>query len=38
MSGVLVARSWGYDIEFLDHIESANNICGYAKRTQPQIA
>jgi hypothetical protein len=37
MSGILVARSWGYDVEFLDHIESANNICGYAKRTQPQI-
>lgn len=38
MSGILVARSWGYDVEFLDHIESANNICGYAKRTQPQMA
>lgn len=38
MSGILVARSWGYDVEFLDHIESATNICGYAKRTEPQIA
>ncbi|WP_409028953.1 AmmeMemoRadiSam system protein B [Gracilimonas sediminicola] len=38
MSGILVARSWGYDVEFLDHIESATNICGYAKRTEPQMA
>jgi AmmeMemoRadiSam system protein B len=38
MSGILVARSWGYDVEFLDHIESAAHICGYAKRTEPQIA
>lgn len=38
MSGILVARSWGYDVEFLDHIESASNICGYAKRTEPQLA
>lgn len=37
MSGILVARSWGYDVQFLDHIESATNICGYAKRTQPQM-
>lgn len=38
MSGILVARSWGYDVEFLDHIESATHICGYAKRTEPQMA
>lgn len=38
MSGILVARSWGYDVQFLDHIPSATNICGYAKRTQPQMA
>lgn len=38
MSGILVARSWGYEVEFLDHIESAGNICGYAKRTQLQMA
>ncbi|MEX0843870.1 MAG: AmmeMemoRadiSam system protein B [Balneolaceae bacterium] len=38
MSGILVARSWGYEVEFLDHIESASNICGYAKRTHPQLA
>lgn len=37
MSGILVARSWGYEVEFLDHIESATNICGYAKRAQPQM-
>lgn len=37
MSGILVARSWGYDVEFLDHIESATNICGYAKQAQPQM-
>lgn len=36
MSGLLVARSWGYEIEFLDHIESASNICGYAKRGKLQ--
>ncbi|MDR9418394.1 AmmeMemoRadiSam system protein B [Gracilimonas sp.] len=38
MSGILVARSWGYEIELLDYIETASNICGYAKRTQPQMA
>ncbi|MGN8226606.1 AmmeMemoRadiSam system protein B [Gracilimonas sp. BCB1] len=38
MSGILVARSWGYDVEFLDHIESATHICGYAKRTEVQMA
>ncbi|HET8865775.1 MAG TPA: AmmeMemoRadiSam system protein B [Gracilimonas sp.] len=37
MSGILVARSWGYEIEFLDHIESAKHICGYAKRVEPQM-
>jgi len=37
MSGILVSRSWGYDIEFLDHIESATNICGYAKQNQYQM-
>lgn len=38
MSGILVARSWGYNVEFLDHIETASNICGYAKQTHPQLA
>lgn len=38
MSGILVARSWGYDIEFLDYIEQASNICGFAKQTHPQLA
>lgn len=37
MSGILVARSWGYEVEFLDHIKTANNICGYAKYTLPQM-
>lgn len=36
MSGILVARSWNYDVEFLDYLDSAQNICGYAKRTVPQ--
>jgi AmmeMemoRadiSam system protein B len=38
ISGILVARSWGYNVEFLDHIESASNICGYAKRGKLQTA
>ena len=38
MAGVLVARSWGLDIEFLDYIKGAANICGYAKESQTQLA
>jgi AmmeMemoRadiSam system protein B len=38
MSGILVAGSWGYEVEFLDHLELASNICGYAKRPQLQMA
>lgn len=38
MTGVLVARSWGLHIEFLDYIKGAANICGYAKEGQTQLA
>lgn len=37
MTGILVARSWGLDIEFLDYIKGAANICGYAKESQTQL-
>jgi AmmeMemoRadiSam system protein B len=37
MSGIMVARSWGYDVEFLDHIESAKHICGYAIQREHQV-
>jgi len=37
MSGIMVARSWGYRVEFLDHIETAKHICGYAIRKQHQM-
>lgn len=37
MSGIMVARSWGYIVEFLDHIESAKHICGYAIQKQHQV-
>ena len=37
MSGILVARSWGYQVEFLDYIKTATNICGYAKRPELQM-
>ncbi|WP_020403049.1 AmmeMemoRadiSam system protein B [Gracilimonas tropica] len=37
MSGIMVARSWGYNVEFLDHIETAKHICGYAIRRQHQM-
>ncbi len=38
MSGILVARAWGYNVEFLDHIDTATHICGYAVRPVPQPA
>jgi AmmeMemoRadiSam system protein B len=37
MSGIMVARSWGYSVEFLDYIKSAKHICGYAIRKQHQL-
>lgn len=38
MTGVLVAKAWELEIEFLDHIEGATHICGYAKESQKQLA
>ncbi|SMO37604.1 AmmeMemoRadiSam system protein B [Gracilimonas mengyeensis] len=36
MSGILVARAWNYEVELLDHVESATQICGYARFAQPE--
>ena len=36
MSGILVARAWNYEVELLDHMESATQICGYARFAQPE--
>ncbi|MEX0610159.1 MAG: AmmeMemoRadiSam system protein B [Balneolaceae bacterium] len=38
MTGVLVAKAWAMDIEFLDYIKGASNICGYAKMNARQMA
>lgn len=37
MTGVLVAREWELDVEFLDYIKGAKNICGYAKVSKRQL-
>src|SRR5690554_1413317 len=38
MSGILVAKAWELEIEFMDYIEGATNICGFAKESQTQLA
>lgn len=37
MTGVLVARSWNLNIELLDHLSKASNICGVGKLSQPML-
>lgn len=38
MTGLLVARSWNLDVELLDQIQEASNICGFAKLGESQPA
>ncbi|MEO1021547.1 MAG: AmmeMemoRadiSam system protein B [Bacteroidota bacterium] len=38
MTGVLVAKSWNLEIELLNGIEDATQICGFAKLPLPQEA
>lgn len=38
MSGMLVARAWEYNVELLNHFETATHICGYAARPVLQPA
>lgn len=37
MTGVLVAKAWGLEIEFLNQ-NKATNICGFARESQIQLA